>query len=378
MALNTKNILSNGEFKGVLFGYDIKKETVKASYTQTVKVGEEMEAVFTQGEDVIKYKGYISILTNPETGQFVTVNINTNAPMKFQDHVLEVWGAKKIKRHADILEMMVDKKLDTYNKIKDITKVHTVTVQNNGLTDKFYPMNGEIVENINVELGFGNLFLDEPTEEPKFENSVIVHGMVKDVRPEVDKEGEETGRALVDVYVPYISGSEKKGNQVIRAYKTTFVAGFLEGETEEEDYDLGADLLDYADEIIEDSWKFGIEINNYYVEKEAPKAETEGGKRFGRQVRETVQTNRERKSEFLLTGIDQLMTPFDEEDIRDALKMREVAIEEAKKRAEERQANTTTSTAKPSRGITRGRTESTGETTAPSRAGGRTRERRFG
>ena len=87
-------------------------------------------------------------------------------------------------------------------------------------------------------------------------------------------------------------------------------------------------------------------------------------------MRETVQTNRERKSEFLLTGIDQLMTPFDEEDIRDALKMREVAIEEAKKRAEERQANATTSTAKPSRGITRGRTESTGETTAPSRAGG--------
>ena len=200
--------------------------------------------------------------------------------------------------------------------------------------------------------------------------------MVKDVRPEVDKEGEETGRALVDVYVPYTYGS--KDNQVVRAYKTTFVAGFLEGATEEEDYDLGADLLDYADDIIEDSWKFGIEINNYYVEKEAPKTETEGGKRFGRQVRETVQTNRERKSEFLLTGIDQLMTPFDEEDIKDALKMREVAIEEAKKRAEERQANTTISTAKPSRGITRGRTESTGESTAPSRAGGRTRERRFG
>ena len=358
--INANNIKTETTFRGVLQGYKVQKQTVKAPYRK--------EGQFEKGDDVVQYTGWISVLTNPTTGQFATVNVralqNTyNGELDYTSQALEA--------------LSVEGEVETYAKTKDLAKTPTVTIKNASFGDNFYPnKQGEIVESVTLDLGFGRLYLNDPVEEPAFENSVIVYGMVKDVRPEVDKEGEETGRALVDVYVPYTYGS--KDNQVVRAYKTTFVAGFLEGATEEEDYDLGADLLDYADDIIEDSWKFGIEINNYYVEKEAPKVETEGGKRFGRQVRETVQTNRERKSEFLLTGIDQLMTPFDEEDIRDALKMREVAIEEAKKRAEERQGNTTTSTAKPSRGITRGRTESTGESTAPTRAGGRTRERRFG
>ena len=133
--------------------------------------------------------------------------------------------------------------------------------------------------------------------------------------------------------------------------------------------------MDSADEVIGDSWKFGVEVNNFYVEKEAPKAEEEGSrKRFGKRLRETVNTNRQRVSEFLLTGIDQLVTPFDEEDVKDALRMREVAIEEAKKRAEERQD--APATQKPSRGITRTRG---GETTSTEGSApvGRARGRRF-
>lgn len=356
--INANNIKTETTFRGVLQGFKVEKKTVKAPYRK--------EGQFEKGDDVVQYNGWISVLTNPTTGQFATVNVralqNTyNGELDYTSQALE--------------DLSVEGAVDTYAKTKDLSKTPTVTIKNASFGDNFYVnQQGEVKESVTLDLGFGRLYLNDPEEEPKFENSVIVYGMVKDIRTEVDKEGEETGRALVDVYVPYTYGS--KDNQVIRAYKTTFVAGFLEGETEEDDYDLGADLLDYADDIIEDSWKFGIEINNYYVEKEAPKTETEGGKRFGRQVRETVQTNRERKSEFLLTGIDQLMTPFDEEDIKDALKMREVAIEEAKKRAEEK--GNATATSKPSRGITRGRTESTGESTAPSRAGGRTRERRFG
>ena len=145
-----------------------------------------------------------------------------------------------------------------------------------------------------------------------------------------------------------------------------------EGEYE---IDLGAELLDSADEVIGDSWKFGVEVNNFYVEKEAPKVEEEGTrKRFGKRLRETTNTNRQRVSEFLLTGIDQLVTPFDEEDVKDALRMREVAIEEAKKRAEERQD--APAAQKPSRGITRSRG---GETTSTESSApvGRTRTRRF-
>ena len=66
MAINVKNLLNNGEFRGVLQGYKIEKETVKAPYTK--------EGQFNVGEDVVQYRGYVSILTNPETGQFETVD----------------------------------------------------------------------------------------------------------------------------------------------------------------------------------------------------------------------------------------------------------------------------------------------------------------
>lgn len=360
MAINVKNLLNNGEFRGVLQGYKIEKETVKAPYTK--------EGQFNVGDDVVQYRGYVSILTNPETGQFATVNVRNlqnfyNGELDFTSKALEA--------------MSVEGEVDTYAKTKDITKTPTVTIKGVGFTDNFYvDKQGEVKEGVNLDLGFGRLYLNDPEEEPKFENSVLVNGMVRDIRPEM-KNDEETGRALVDIYIPYTYGSEKKGTQVIRAFKTTLVAGVLVDVDEEGEYeiDLGAELLDSADEVIGDSWKFGVEVNNFYVEKEAPKVEEEGTrKRFGKRLRETTNTNRQRVSEFLLTGIDQLVTPFDEEDVKDALRMREVAIEEAKKRAEERQD--APAAQKPSRGITRSRG---GETTSTESSApvGRTRTRRF-
>lgn len=360
MAINTKNILNNGEFKGVLQGYKIEKETVKAPYSK--------EGQFQQGDDVIQYRGYVSILTNPETGQFATVNVrnlqNTyNGDLDYTSRALEDLSTEGV---------------DTYAKTKDITKTPTVTVKGVGLTDNFYvDKEGNVKEGVNIDLGFGRLYLNDPEEEPKFENSVLVNGIVRDIRPEI-KNDEETGRALVDIYIPYTYGSEKKGNQVVRAFKATLVAGVMVDVDDEGEYeiDLGADLLDGADEVIGDSWKFGIEINNYYEEVEKPKVEEDTDrKRFGRKLRETVDTNRKRVSEFALTGLDQLVTPFDEDDIKDALRMREVAVEESKKKAGEKQ--NTPATSKPARGITRGRTETTATstegatTTSPLRGRGR-------
>lgn len=361
MAINVKNVLNNGEFKGILQGYKVEKETVKAPYTK--------EGQFKQGEDVIQYRGYVTILTNPKTGQFATINVRNlqnkyNGELDYTSQALEA--------------MSIEGNVDTYVKTKDITKTPTVTVKRVGLTDNFYvTKEGEVKEGINLDLGFGNLYLNDPEDEPKFENSVVINGMVRDIRPEIVKD-EETGRALIDIYVPYLYGSEKKGTQVTRAFKTTLVAGVVVDEDEQGEYeiDLGAEFLEDADNIIGDSWKFGFEINNYYIE-EAPKTEEQGErKRYGKRVRETVNTNRKRMSEFLLTGIDQLVTPFDEDDIKDALRMREVAIEEAKKRAEEKQDTPTT--AKPSRGITRGRSETPAATpTEGTPQTGRQRTRRF-
>lgn len=360
MAINVKNILSTGEFKGVLQGYKIEKETVKAPYSK--------EGQFEKGDNVVQYRGYVSVLTNPETGQFATVNVR-NLQNKYNG---------ELDYTSQALEAMANEEVETFAKTKDITKTPTVTIKGVGLSDNFYVKDGEVKESVNVDLGFGRLYLNDAEEEPKFENSVLVNGVVRDIRPEI-KNDEETGRALIDIYIPYTYGSEKKGNQVIRAFKTTLVAGVTVDADDEGEYeiDLGADLLECADEVIGDSWKFGIELNNYYEEVEKPKVEVEETerKRFGRKVRETVDTNRKRQSEYLLTGLDQLVTPFDEDDIKDALRMREVAIEEAKKKSEEEGKGA--STAKPSRGITRGRTESTSTEGATTSAPARGRGRRF-
>ena len=198
MAINVKNLLNNGEFRGVLQGYKIEKETVKAPYTK--------EGQFNVGDDVVQYRGYVSILTNPETGQFATINVRNlqnfyNGELDFTSKALEA--------------MSVEGEVDTYAKTKDITKTPTVTIKGVGFTDNFYvDKQGEVKESVNLDLGFGRLYLNDPEEEPKFENSVLVNGMVRDIRPEM-KNDEETGRALVDIYIPYTYGSEKKGTQEI-------------------------------------------------------------------------------------------------------------------------------------------------------------------
>ena len=145
MAINVKNLLNNGEFRGVLQGYKIEKETVKAPYTK--------EGQFNVGDDVVQYRGYVSILTNPETGQFATINVRNlqnfyNGELDFTSKALEA--------------MSVEGEVDTYAKTKDITKTPTVTIKGVGFTDNFYvDKQGEVKEGVNLDLGFGRLYLNE-------------------------------------------------------------------------------------------------------------------------------------------------------------------------------------------------------------------------
>ena len=51
-------------------------------------------------------------------------------------------------------------------------------------------------------ISFANLTVGDPVKEPQFKNIFAVHGVVSDIRDEVDKNEDPTGRTIVDAYIP--------------------------------------------------------------------------------------------------------------------------------------------------------------------------------
>ena len=175
----------------------------------------------------------------------------------------------------------------------------------------------------------------------------MVNGVVDKITPEINADGEETGRVKLVASVPYLSGT--KDNPVIRCTQVDFVIGTLEEVDEEgnvEVIDLAQEVLDSEDEIIGLSWELIAENNGYYEEIEVEQEEHTSQRRFGKS-RSVVNTKRKSHTEFLLVGLNPLGNDgefFEEDDIREAINARRVAIEEAKKRAEENEQEKKTET----------------------------------
>ena len=359
MEINTKDIINTISLTGVVAGYKIEKREAKMMW-------DDERNGLKKGDTISQYVGYITVQTGEN--QFATVNVQKNE--NFFD------GQPDYTTQA--LEAMSKEEVTTYYTTKDVTKTPTISVYRGvKIVDNYYVSNGELHETIRVDLGFGSISLREPSDDPKFVNTFNVSGVVQSVEPEETKDGEETGRAVLKLLVPYTYGS--KDNQVVRCMKFEVVAGICEDE--EGEYDLGQMLLDDADEVEGYSWQFVGELNGYYVEEEKPQEE---GTRRGYGRRATVQTNRQRKFEYRLTGLDILQDgdAFSEEDIAEALQAREAHIAEMYKRDEERQQQP--QEAKGGRGsFASGRTvgattpkPAAGPATGPA-AGGRTRTRNF-
>lgn len=359
MAINVKDIANDVILAGVIAGYKIEKKRITAPWGD--KKGQEVDA----------HDGYFAVQTGEN--QFATVKVNKR--------MFSYWDGK-IDGTTQVLEAMANGEYDTYAKTKDLTKTPTISVwgkdkqghTNLKMVDYFYPQDGEIKEVFRLELGFAKISIDEPKESPRLENEVVLNGVVEDVKPEI-VDDEETGRAIVTMSVPYTHGSGDK--QVIRCVKTQFVAGSFEIENEDgemETVDLGADLLDYTDEVLGYSWSAVVELNGYYVEEEVAQPEESGERKgFGRK-RKTVNTKRKAHHELLLVGLDPLGDGevFDEDDIRDAYNLRQASIAETLKRWEEKQ-NEPKQESTARRGSFRSNASSTTETksegTAPTTAG---------
>lgn len=332
MAINVKDLTNVVELKGVVAGYKIEKRDSKMMWDdekQGLKVG----------DPVVQYNGYIQVQTGEN--QFATINVQKQ--QRFYNGELD--GT------SQALEAMASENVETYRKTRDFSKTPTIRIYGGArLQDNYYVRQGEVQGGLRAELGFGYVTLGEPVETQEFENVLNLAVYVNDIQPEVDKEGEETGRAVVEAVFPYSYGSEKKGNQVIRATKMKFVAGAYEDE--QGVYDLGSDLLKYGeDELLDLSCLFIGELNTYYVDEEPQQQEEQGERRgFGKSARRATNTKRTSVSEYLLTGVDVIGDGecFSQDDIKDALQARARDIEE-KKRLEEEKGS------KEEAGVTRGR-----------------------
>lgn len=330
MAINVKDIANEVALTGVVAGYKIEKKQVEARWDSND---------FKKGDKVDAHNGYFTIQTGDN--QFATVNV--------RDRIVSFYNGE-MDNTSKALEAMANEEVDTYFKTKDLTQTPVISAwgkdkqghTNLKMVDNYYyGQSGELVENYRVELGFAKISLGDPKEDPRFDNEVVLNGLVEDIKPEISKAtDEETGRAIVTMSIPYTYGS--KDHQVIRCIKTQFVAGVVEIEEngEIETFDLGAELLNYPDDVLGFSWEAVVELNGYTVETETEVEEhEEGGRRgFGRK-RKTVNTNRTTVREMLLVGLNQLGDGevFDAEDIRDAFNLRQADIASALKKWEEKQ-----------------------------------------
>lgn len=353
--MNVKNIMNEINLSGVVRAYKIEKAESKMMWDE--KDGRK------KGDPVTQYRGFIMIQTGEN--QFASVRVQRN----------EGFYKGEPDFTTQALEKMANNEVPTFVKTRSLTETPTISVYRGvKLVDNVYVKDGQEAGGLQVDLGFGSISLGDPSDEPRFRNELTISGVIKAIDEEIVND-EPTGRAKVKVLMPYTYGSEKKGTQVIRAVSLTLVAGVINDE--EGEYDLGGDLLDYGDELVDTSWIFYSELNGYSVEAEQkPKEDEEPtGRRFGKQ-RATVDTRSSfsSKQEYLMIGLAELEgdNAFDEDEMNDAKRERERFIAEKIKEEEEKQGQQ--EAARPTPGRLSGR-----ERTGGSSAGttGRSRTRNF-
>ncbi len=202
-------------------------------------------------------------------------------------------------------------------------EAHKVSVWGNGnftpqLKDNFYAKDGKVSETIDLDLGMGNFTVKEPhTVTPEdYKAEFEVNVFVYEVAEEVNREEQPTGRAKVTSFVPLYGG---------KVLPLTMYAGKVL-ESDGSEYDFGADVLNGVS--AGDTVAFWGEI---CFEKSTISVAKEGNAIGGRQKTETKTI---RVKEFVVTGgsiIDDYEKAFEQDDIQEAVKQRNIAKDEALK-----------------------------------------------
>lgn len=336
MAFNKKDFRNNINVRGILLNYSIRKDTeAKRMYDR--------EGYFKKGDKFTELKGYVDIMTDPVTGNYVRINIQTE-PKTYKT------GANKGKPTALTLtlEDMANKELDTFRKTGKVDETPTVSVwgrepYNFKFGDNFYFKDGELVETVTTDLGFANLTVGEPEAEPRFENEFVVHAYASKLDEELDKDGLPTGRMIVTASVPYVTGSEE--NEKVLAFNIPLIGGMCEDE--EGEYDVAELLNEEEDDqgFVDFCWELCGSIHSWtdVPVQQSNDVSTRRGR--GRKAKE-VATGKH-NSELLLEGFYLLGEDgdvFSPDDMLEASKARQILVENKRKKAEEKeQGNTSNS-----------------------------------
>ena len=309
-------INNNLNIRGVLLSADVRA----TSYDE-----KDRETKETTGNKIEAISGRLKLITNLETKSTVTVEIFNQKYTK-DGKVNNLYATLDdlvggLKTNDEIKAL---KKKDSnyknevviYDKAQEEPTMLVVSVFSNDkrYAPKFstnrYVSNGEVKKN--ARISGGNVYIKEfDGNEENLYCDFEVDGITKSVKEEIGKDGEPTGRAVLNVITPI----QDKGELDI--VEIQYTVGMLPATENEEEYDLGGAVLDEVQE--------GDRIKLLgHVENTVKEVEVRTEVRLGR-AKVTKRT--ERNSEYVVTGIDFVDEDiFYEDEMRDLIK--EVNIRE--------------------------------------------------
>ena len=316
MGMEISKISNQLNIRGILLSADVRA----TSYDEKDKETKE-----TTGNKIEAISGRLKLITNLETKSIVTVEI-FNQKYTRDGKVNNLYATLDdlvggLKTNDEIKAL---KKKDSnykneviiYDKTSEEPTMFVVSVFSNDkrYAPKFstnrYVSDGQIKKN--ARISGGNVYIKEfDGNEENLYCDFEVDGIVKNVKEEIGKDGEPTGRAILNVITPIQDRNE------LDIVEIQYTVGMLPATENEEEYDLGGAVLDEIQE--EDAIKLLGHVENTVREVEV-KTEV----RLGR-PRVTKRT--EYNSEYVVTGVDFVAEDvFDEDEMRDLIK--EVNIRE--------------------------------------------------
>ena len=172
----------------------------------------------------------------------------------------------------------------------------------------------EVITAPSVNLGFGNITIDNTIPEEDFKAMVDVDVYIGSIEEEINNNEEETGRVIMQTYLPLYA---KEGLDIM---PLKVVAGVLPATETEDECDVAQAVRDYISEG--DTVNMWIDINHERIVKKVAKG---GG--IGRAKIEDSTTY---INEFVMIGgepIDDVEKQFDEDFIRKALQERKIRLD---------------------------------------------------
>jgi hypothetical protein len=235
--------------------------------------------------------------------------------------VSETNSKGKVKKAYENLEKILKGEVKTMVEVPEEEAVKVRLWGNDGFTPQFKeeifkPENAtDVVTKINVELGFGNVTIDNKITPEDYKAAFDVEVFVESVEEEIGKNDEETGRVIIKGWCPVYGGS---------VIPLEIKAGIIEDE--EGEYDFAEDIRSSVDPETTVNFWGTIDFKSI-VEKTA---------KGGSLGKAKVEEKRTYVHDLIATGADFIEgeEEYDIDDIKQARVERENKKQEAKEKAE--------------------------------------------